>query len=75
MELTRFGDRTSRGSVGVIGLMDGSVLTDERGLTAVTGVRGVRGSGLTIVQALEPRFCFSDFVSASMASELRITRK
>lgn len=68
--------RTSRGSVGVTGLTEVTVLTDARGLTGVIVVMGVRGSGLTMVHTEEEvRSSFSISVSSSMASELRMTRK
>lgn len=81
VEVTTLGDRTSRGSVGVTGLGGVTVLAgsglDARGVTAVTVVIRGRGSGLTMVHTdgddTPPPFLIS--VSASMASELRMTRK
>lgn len=70
-------ERTSRGSVGVIGLIEDAVLTDERGFAGVTVVTGVRGSGFTMVHTDEEEApsSFSTSVSFCMASELRMTRK
>lgn len=76
MEVATLGGRTSRGSVGVTGLIEVMVSTDARGITGVTVVIGVRGSGLTMVHKEEeapPPLSIS--VSFSMASELRMTRK
>lgn len=75
MEVVTLGARTSRGSVGVIGLTEVKVLTDDSELPDVTVVMGVRGSGLTIVQTEGISSSFSASLSASMASELRMTRK
>lgn len=62
--------RISRGSVGASGL------TEDIGLTGVTVVTGVRGSGLTMLHTEEEvASSFSTSVSFSMASELRMTRK
>ena len=67
---------TSMGSVGVIGLTaEVMLLTDDSGLSDVTGVTGVRGSGLTMVHTEGASCSFSVSVSFSMASELRMTRK
>lgn len=68
--------RTSRGSDGVIGLREVTVLTDARGFM-VTAVTGVRGLGLMMVHTEEDGAAssFSISVSFSMASELRMTRK
>lgn len=68
--------RISRGSVGASGLTDDMVLTDDIGITGVTVVTGVRGSGLTMLHTEEEAASpFSTSVSFSMASELRMTRK
>lgn len=77
MEVATLDERTSRGSVGVIGLIEDTVLTDERGIAGVTVVTGVRGSGLTMVHTDEEEAppSFSMSVSFCMASELRMTRK
>ena len=69
------GGRTSRGSVGVTGLTEATVLVDPWRFAAVTVVIGVRGSGLTIVHTEEAPSSFLISVSFSMASELRMTRK
>lgn len=77
--MATLGGRTSRGSVGVAGLTGVSVLAgsglDARGVTGVTVVLRVRGSGLTMVHTdgAAPPLLIS--VSSSMASELRMTRK
>lgn len=76
VEVVALDGRTSRGSVGVIGLMDVTVLAGATGFTSVTLVRGMRGSGFTMVHTEEEEHCFfSISVSFSMASELRMTRK
>lgn len=76
VEVATLDGRTSRGSVGVIGLIEVMVLTDVRGFTGVTVVIGVRGLGLTMVHTEdEAPSSFSTSVSFSMASELRMTRK
>lgn len=75
MEVVTLGIRTSRGSVGVMGLTEVKVLTEDSELPDVTAVMGVRGSGLTIVHTEGESSSFSASLSASMASELRITRK
>lgn len=76
MEVATLDERTSRGSVGVIGLIEVMVLTDVRGFSSVTVVTGVRGSGLTMVHTEEEApSSFSISVSFRMASELRMTRK
>lgn len=68
--------RSSRGSVGVIGLIEVMVLTDSRGFSGATVVTGVRGSGLTMVHNEEgASSSFSISASFCMASELRMTRK
>lgn len=77
MDVATLDGRTSRGSDGVIGLREVTVLTDARGFTGVTVVTGVRGLGLTMVHTEEvgAASSFSISVSFSMASELRMTRK
>lgn len=78
MEVATLDERTSRGSVGVIGLIEDTVLTDDRGFTGVIVVTGVRGSGFTMVHTDEEEEAppsFSMSVSFCMASELRMTRK
>lgn len=76
MEVATLDERTSRGSEGVIGLIEVTVLTDARGFTGVTVATGVRGSGLTMVHTEEEApSSFSISVSFCMASELRMTRK
>lgn len=76
MEVATLDERTSRGSEGVIGLIEVTVLTDARGFTGVTVATGVRGSGLTMVHTEgEAPSSFSISVSFCMASELRMTRK
>lgn len=76
VEVATLGRRISSGSVGVTGLTEVMVPTDARGITGVTVVIGVRGSGLTMVHTEEGAASpLSILASFSMASELRMTRK
>lgn len=74
MEVVTLAERTSTGSVRLIGLIEITVLTDSSAFTGVTVVTGVRGSGLTIVGKESPS-SFPMSASFCIASELRMTRK
>lgn len=74
MEVVTLAERTSTGSVRLIGLIEITVLADSSAFTGVTVVTGVRGSGLTIV-GKEPPSSFPMSASFCIASELRMTRK
>lgn len=75
MEVVTLDVRASKGSVGVTGLTEVKVLTDDSELSDVTVVMGVRGSGLTTVHTEGVSSSCSVSSSASIASELRMTRK